>query len=178
MKLRFPKHLIREFAQQYDDELSIRDKIQSDGLEKVIFPAYRNRGYLTKKEFLKVCMWKTPRSKPHCESNEPQFIKEVSSQCLRTKSDQMRIQAWTMLNGVKWPTASVFLCFAFPNRYPIMDVRALWSLGEDVPSKYTYEYWAEYTKVCRTLSKSSGVTMRTLDKALWKYSELHQPKLY
>jgi hypothetical protein len=129
---------------------------------------------LTKPEFLTVCAWKTPRSKPRCESNDENFINEISRLVKTTNCEQLQIELWTLLAGVKWPTASVFLHFAFPNRYPILDFRALWSIGTDVPKQYTFPFWQEYTKFCRALALEAKVDLRTLDRALWKYSKLNQ----
>jgi len=173
MELRFPIAQIRELSDRYVTELGERDRRLTDAITQQVFPSYEQKGYLTKDEFLTVCAWKTPRSQPRCGSNDAGFIREVSSLARMTNSEQMRIQVWTLLAGVKWPTASVFLHFAFPGRYPILDYRALWSLRVDgVP--YTFALWQEYTTFCRALSCRAGVTMRELDQALWKYSELHQ----
>lgn len=174
MKLRFPSSQIRILAARYDTEQGDRDWSLTKAITQDVFPSYRKRGFLTKKEFLTVCAWKTPRSQPRCASNDPTFIKELSALVLTTASERLRIQAWTLLAGVKWPTASVFLHFAFPNEYPIMDFRALWSLRTNVPGQYTFSFWQEYSAFCRVLARKSGVTMRILDQALWKYSEINQ----
>ena len=69
------------------------------------------------------------------------------------------------------PTASTLLYFAEPDRYPILDVRALESLGEQTPrSTYPVAYWLEYLAACRALALRHRVDLRTLDKALWQYS--------
>ena len=176
MKLRFPIEQISKLAGRYEDLAGERDRALVEQITKEVFPAYRRNGYLTKRGFLTVCAWKTPRSKPHCESNDSDLIKEVSAIALTTKSERLKIQAWTLLAGVKWPTASVFLHFAFPQSYPILDFRALWSLKTDVPAQYSFPFWLEYAEFCRSLAKTAGVDMRVLDKALWTYSRLHQPR--
>lgn len=174
MELRFPIDQIQHLSTQYITGLSQRDRSLTEAIAQGVFPSYRRKGFLTKQEFLTVCAWKTPRSKRHCESNDESFVKEISRLAQRTRSEQLRIQVWTLIAGVKWPTASVFVHFAFPNRYPIMDFRALWSVKTDVPNNYDYPFWMEYTRFCRRVSRRAGVTMRVLDQALWKYSDLHQ----
>jgi len=175
MQLRFPPSRIQELSERYIAELRERDRRLTDEITVTVFPSYERRGYLTKDEFLTVCEWKTPRSKRHCASNDASLIQEVSNLVRRTSSEELRIRAWTLLAGVKWPTASVFLHFAFPGRYPILDYRVLWSLCTDVPSKYTFAFWQSYAEFCRALASQTGVSLRMLDQALWKYSELHQP---
>lgn len=177
MKLRFPQTEILTLASRYDNEMGERDRRLTATITKEVFPSYARNGFLNKKEFLTVCAWKTPRSKSRCESNDGELIREVSALALTAKSEQMRIQIWTLLAGVKWPTASVFLHFAFPNQYPILDIRALWSVGTDAPAQYTFPFWSAYVNFCRELSRQANVSMRVLDQALWKYSEIHQKQL-
>ena len=174
MELRFPQSEIRNLATRYVKEMSNTDRHLTEMVTQDIFPSYTRNGFLTKKEFLTVCAWKTPRSKPRCESNEEDLIREVSALAISTESERLRIQIWTLLAGVKWPTASVFLHFAFQDQYPILDFRALWSLKTEVPAQYTFPFWSAYTDFCRTLARKAKVSMRTLDQALWKYSEIHQ----
>jgi len=79
------------------------------------------------------------------------------------------------LNGVDYPVASTILHFAEPDRYMILDFRALWSLGIKQPSYWTFEFWMDFTRRARELAESLGVSIRTLDKALWEYSKRHGP---
>ena len=174
MELRFPIAQIREFSDRYVAELGDRDRRLEDAITHQVFPSYEQKGHLTKEEFLIVCAWKTPRSRPLCAANDVAFIRELSALAKTTHSERMRIQIWTLLAGVKWPTASVFLHFAFPDRYPILDFRALWSLHTDAPRQYTFSFWLSYAEFCRALAGRADVTMRVLDQALWKYSKLHQ----
>jgi hypothetical protein len=167
-RLRFPISKIEYWAKHYDYE--------ANDDEKKIVPiarAVKRRGYLTKKEFLIVCRWKTPRSRPRCRKNSPDFIRDVTKCALSTSVERLRIEVLTRLDGVGWPTASVILHFFHSAPYPIMDFRALWSLNE-VPKGYGFNFWQEYTSYCRGLSKRAGVSMRTLDRALWQFSKENQ----
>jgi hypothetical protein len=80
------------------------------------------------------------------------------------------------LDGVGVPTGSTLLYVAFPNDYPILDVRALESLGAKPRSQYPLAFWLEYLKACREVAKKHGVSVRTLDKALWEYSKERSAK--
>jgi hypothetical protein len=174
VKLRLPATKIETLSKDYENSLNERDHALTKALTDEIFPSYLANRFLTKNEFVTVCSWKTPRSKPLCESNDGELIKEISSIALTTPSEKLKIKIWTLLVGVRWPTASVFLHFAFPDRYPILDFRALWSLGVQVPNQYTFDFWWEYTLHCRSIAKEYGVSMRVLDQALWQYSKLNQ----
>ncbi|MFW6153734.1 MAG: hypothetical protein ACOC95_00790 [Planctomycetota bacterium] len=125
-----------------------------------------------------MCKWKSPRSQSKCRRNKASEIAETTGLALKTQSEHLRIDVLRCLHGVDWPTASVLLHIAHPDPYPILDVRALWSLGLDKkPSYYTFEFWMQYVQICRNLATEYDVDMRTLDRALWQYSKEHQGSL-
>lgn len=146
-----------------------------DRVENVIAPQARARGFYTKPEFLELCRWKTPRSKPRVESNPDGFIEEVTRTALSTPDERLRIEVLTLLEGVRWPTASALLHFGHSDPYPILDYRALFSLGLDASQiRDNFAFWWEYTRFCRQLAEKAGCSMRELDRALWQYSKENQ----
>jgi hypothetical protein len=168
--LRYNLSEIRTWANLYPVEDDKR-------VEKTIAPLVRKRHYFEKEEFVELCRWKTHRSRRLVQSNTEDFIKEVTHTALTTRSERLRIEVLTLLNGVSWPTASVLLHFGYDNLYPILDFRALWSLGVDATKvNYNFDFWWEYTQFCRNLSTAVGVSMRVLDRALWQYSDAKQGK--
>ncbi len=133
--------------------------------------AARARGFYTRAQFLTVCAWKTPRSRPLVAANAETAVRAATRAALAPAGERERIEALLALAGVGVPTASTLLHFAEPDRYPILDVRALESLGETVArSTYPVAYWLEYVAACRALARRHGVGLRTLDKALWQHS--------
>jgi hypothetical protein len=167
--LRFALHEISHWASRYP--------VESDAdIELVIAPKVCSRGYFTRQEFLAMCHWKTPRSRSLVESNPAEFIESVTGMATTTGNERLRIEVLTLLRGVRWPTASVLLHFGHPEPYPILDFRALWSLGVEEPPVYEFSFWWEYTRFCRSLAEDAGVSMRTLDRALWAYSKKNQGK--
>jgi hypothetical protein len=140
-----------------------------------IAPKAKQNGFLDKKDFLKVCEWKTDRSKSRCDKNTDDNIREITSIAFSTPNERLRIESLTLLDGVKWPTASVFLHFFHSEKYPILDIRALFTLGIDltkVKLQYNFNFWKEYVAECRRLSEKANLDMRTLDRALWSYRPL------
>jgi len=136
----------------------------------------RSRGYLSRDEFLEIAEWKSPRPRKHYRANQSAFVEEISRLAFASStSPRVAIGLLMILEGVNWPTASVLLHFCHTEPYPILDFRALWSLSIPVPKKYTFELWDEYCAFARRMAREAGVDMRTLDRALWKYSEIHQP---
>jgi hypothetical protein len=131
----------------------------------------RNRGHVSRAEFLAICAVKSPRTKPRCSSNATELIEEATRISFTSSNDEMRIRSLMILAGVSWPTASFILHFCHPGKYPILDFRALWSLSVDKPPIYTYHFWMQYVEFCRALAERHGMSMRDLDAALWQYSK-------
>ena len=99
------------------------------------------------------------------------------------RRDDLRLRLLTLLKGVEVPVASTILHFAFPERYAIMDVRAVTTLthlglwkGPDPAQPgftgFSVEHWQAYSGLMRDHAKRLGVSLRELDKALWKYDEV------
>jgi hypothetical protein len=132
--------------------------------------AARARGFYTRPEFITVCRGKTARSQARVAANSSAAVRKATATAFGTKDLAEQVAALLRLNGVGMPTASVLLHFAFPDRFPILDVRALESLGV-ARSSYTPAFWARYVEACRALAADEGVSLRTLDKALWQYSK-------
>ena len=167
MKIRFKKEELIHFANRFG--------YQNDDILFEISKSAKEKKYLTREEFITVCSWKTPRSKPKVASNHKDYIEEITRISFTTKSDQLRIEILTLLNGVGWPTASTILHFCHPNEFPIIDFRALYSLGYDtIPNKYDYQFWKAYTNYCRKLSSKLNLDLRTIDRGLWQYSKENQ----
>ena len=118
-----------------------------------------------------MCAWKTVRSRPKVATNPEAAIVDATGRALAAGDEATRIAALLELEGVGVPTASTLLYFAFPDDYPILDVRALESLGVKPRSQYPVSFWLEYLGACREIAHRAAVSIRTLDKALWQYSK-------
>ena len=136
----------------------------------------RTRGYLTRAEFLALCAWKTPRSRGLCSANTSWRVRRSTGAALAAVDEADRIGALLGLDGVGMPTASVILHFVHAEPYPVLDVRALWSVGVDNSStiSHTIDLWFAYTRVCRELASATNLSMRAVDRALWQYSKENQ----
>jgi len=162
--LQFDPQLFEEYASRYSDD---------DGaIEQVVAPRTKEQGHMAMEDFLTLCHWKSPRARKHYQSNSADWVAEATRIALTTEHEELRIGVLTLLSGVQVPTASAFLHFCHSDPYPILDVRALWSLGVEQSSpSYSFEFWWKYVETCRELARVHGVSMRTLDRALWQYSK-------
>jgi hypothetical protein len=166
-RLRFPASHVARWAERYS-------YAEDDGLREVIRPAVRARGYLRRAEFLRVCEWKTPRTRPRCAGNDEFGIQTITRAAFATSDESLKMDLLRTLDGVSWPTASTLLHFCDRRPYPILDYRALWSLGHPQPPHYTMDFWLEYLAFTRALAKRLRIDIRTLDRALWQYSKARQ----
>lgn len=164
-RLRFHESQIAYWAE--------RNRYPLDGVMRIA-QAARARGYLKRDEFLKLCRWKTSRSARLCRRNRESLVREVTRRAFATRDEELKIRELLSLSGVGWPTASVILHFCDRAPYPLLDYRAIWSLGIAKPPSYTFRFWIKYTRFMRNLADRTQLDLRTLDRALWQYSRERQ----
>jgi hypothetical protein len=160
-----------QFSPEEIEPLAVRFGYTDDAACMGAGAAARARGHYTREEFLTVCEWKTSRSRSKVARNDAAAVEEATHRALASADERERMEALTALEGVGVPTASTLLHFAFPDDYPILDVRALESLGQRSRTAYPVEYWLRYLDACQELALRYGVSIRTLDKALWQKSK-------
>jgi len=99
--------------------------------------------------------------------NNANDVAALTRRALSVTGEAHKMEILTSMRGVSWPTASVLLHVGTGYQYPILDIRALWSLGYEATPAYTLNFWLEYTSFCRDTANRNGITLRTLDRALW-----------
>ena len=165
-RLRIPPNELRKYSQRYD--------YGADPKLSHLEEAAKKQSYLTRAQLHELALWKSRRRADLVLANDETFVREVTSFAFSAEHEYSRIAPLTLLKGVQFPTASVVLHFCVDRSYPILDFRAIWSLGMDQPPFYTPEYWCAYTALCRSISAQYALTVRELDMALWQYSREHQ----
>jgi hypothetical protein len=84
-KLRFPQDQVTHWAERYPS-------VADDGaLRRRLRPVVRARGYLTRDEFLEICRWKSPRSKPRCAGNDDFTVRTVTRAAFGTTDESLKI---------------------------------------------------------------------------------------
>jgi hypothetical protein len=167
-RLRFPEADVAKWATRFVDNGS------DDHIVDKIRPLVLAHGHLTRPNFLKICAWKSARTQPNCRRNSAHRIETLTCAAFATPDEALKINLLRLLDGVEWPTASTILHFCDARPYPILDYRALWSLGVvDLPS-YSMEFWLTYLAFTRDLAIRLCLPIRTVDKALWQYSKERQ----
>lgn len=136
----------------------------------------RRRGYLTKREFLQICRWKSPRTIRRCESNSHHRIRRQSATALTSGSERTRFEALTELHGVGAPTASAILTLTNPRRYGVLDIR-VWQLLHELGSVtakpggvgFAFDDWQRYLTILRDHAKSLGVPVRSVEYSMFLF---------
>ena len=136
-------------------------------LFKEIGPKAKKRGYLTKKEFLAICLWKTSRPKKrYLENKELQIIK-ITTSAFSENNEESKIKKLCELRGVAIPVASAILTVVDPKVYGIIDIRCMQELG----MKHSYpsiKDWIEYIGILRQLKKQFNLgAVRDIEMALF-----------
>jgi hypothetical protein len=152
----------RDHAGEDDDLVARRRRIRREGRMQLA-------------DLCAVCEWKAIRAAGHARKNTNTEVEEITALALDARSERVRVEVLQVLHGVSYPTASVILHFYHKDTYPILDIRALWSMGIPQPSQYTFGFWWHYVAACRKIlgqarRRFPTLTMRELDRALWQYS--------
>ena len=171
MKLPFTtKEDIYDWAKRYTD--------RQTGAQRRVEQYLRNlkdtvqaRGYLLYNELYDLVYWKLKRSR-WIDKNPESFVKEVTGEAFRLDDDWKKLNELTALKGVGRSVASAILHLYDRGKYPILDQHALRSVGICEKHVYgpKYPFWQEYVDLCCAKADLYNVSMRTLDRALWKYS--------
>ena len=131
------------------------------------------QGYLCHSELWDMAKWKHHFTPSKIDKNCPGYIKEITGEAFRLDDDWEKIKKLEKIYGVAESVASVILHFYDRKKYPILDHHALRSVGikEEYVHGPKYPFWQEYVNFCREKAECYDVSMRTLDRALWKFSE-------
>ena len=172
MRLRFCESEIDYWAERYTECQTPRGQAREQeviGLRDGI----QRRGDLTKDELHKVAYWKTRNIFGRADltlENPDNLITEITRQAFTSTDDEGKLRSLTQLQGVREPTASAILHLYDKRKYPILDIHALWSVGLEWERRSSYPFWLEYVAFCRDIANRNSIKMRTLDRALWRYS--------
>jgi hypothetical protein len=178
--LRIDERFVRTWSVRYLEEMSRDEWAQEEQLFRKIGPVVRAQGYFTRKQFLHVGEWKSPRSKGLHARNTDATVREVTTLALGSSVEE-RLTTLSALQGVQDAVASALLTVWNPDAYTVTDWRAIATLERAGKFRATggRAPYGLYLAVCRSIADgldiASGDTsrLRQLDRALWKYSQAH-----
>lgn len=173
---------IIDWAAHYIQDLSKKDRCQEqtviDIKEKVKSRQTSETpgGYLLTAELKEMGHWKHYTLLSKMDKNPPGHIEKITAEAFSPDDDWEKLKKlisyYGGLHGVRESVASVILHLYDPKKYPILDKHALRSIGIDCNKvEYDEKFWQEYVNFCRAEAERYDVSMRTLDRALYKYSQ-------
>jgi len=172
MKLRFCKSKIDYWANRYTEFQRLAGRERENQVIELRCNI-QQRGYLTRSELYKVAYWKTRNIFGRADltlNNSENFIQEVTTQAFTSTDHWEKLTSLTRLEGIQEPTASAILHLYDKKQYPILDIHALWSVGLEWRRRTSYPFWPDYVEFCRGIASCKNVSMRSLDRALWRFS--------
>lgn len=162
MHIPLTKEQIDYYANRYEDLEGDRQ------IELSLAPAIE-RGYVTKAELIVLVRWKAARVVWHAERNSDADVREITQASFGASSSLVRLKFLTILHGFSWAMASALLHFIFPKECPVLDFRAMNTVGGPPRNYEKDEVWEEYAALCCKTAKDYGISLRKLDRALWQY---------
>ncbi len=152
-------------------------------LEKAAFEAgesIRNGDY-TLANLEAIVRWKSERAVHVLIGNSNEKIRRVLGVAANPEATtETAMRALLELNGVDIPLGSAILAAIYPERYTVLDFRALEALGH---ARHDVRFYEEYLAFCKRLADSNIVKaqsdlpaptpLRTLDRALWEWTQSH-----
>ncbi len=164
---------VRALARAFDRADAAGAGARQERAVKTRLHRRRRRGpmYLTRADLVWLGEWKTPRIRPQIARNTPAGVRGLTAAAFLIRDEARRMRLLLGLPGVGVAVASVALHFAEPIRYPVYDVRVLAALRRlGIRGRFppTAAGWTRYVRCLRRLARRYRVSLRTLDKALWR----------
>ena len=125
-----------------------------------------------------IVRWKSERVVHYLIGNSNEKIQRaLATAAAPEATTEAAVKALLELHGVDLPVASAILAAIYPERYTVLDFRALEALGH---SRHDVHFYEEYLAFCKRLAESNIVKpqdqlpaptpLRALDRALWEWS--------
>jgi hypothetical protein len=129
-------------------------------------------GDFSRIHFNEIFRWKTKnRGKSRPKQNSDEEIAEALRVSTILQSPKLAIALLCGLTGVAIPVASSIMTAIYPERFTIIDFRALEALDAEPERSGSLSYYECYLTFCTKLAKDWEISLRELDRALWMWSK-------
>lgn len=173
-----PYHFALQFGLSEIDGLVAR-RLMTVAEEKAMEAGRRIAGGNYSRENLRVIVdWKMegPRLRrviSFLDKNKDAKITDALCFAVAAPDERSAVVALDRLDGVGVPVASAILTTINPEKYTIIDVYALKSLGVRNAPTGSVDYYLAYLRECRELAHQFNISLRKLDHALWQWGYDH-----
>ena len=132
-----------------------------------------------------IVRWKSERMVHYLIGNSNESIRHVLCVAASPSASlEDAVNALTSLHGIDIGIASAVMSAIFPERYAVLDYRALEALGH---ARHDVRFYTEYNNALRHLAECAIVQAQTglpaptalhaLERALWQWSRTHAESL-
>jgi len=170
---------LQELAEQYWEKTGEKEH----ALEKAAFEAGAaiRKGDHSLVNLEAIVRWKSERVVHYLIGNSEEKIRKVLAVAASpASSTRDAVDALTSLRGIDISVASAILSAIHPDRYAVLDVRALEALGH---ARHDVDFYEKYLTFCRQLAGSGAIRpqgdlpgptpLHALERALWEWSRTH-----
>jgi hypothetical protein len=167
---------LQQLAEQYWQKSGENEQ----QLERAAFEAGESirNGEFTLANLETIVRWKSERVVHYLIANsEAQIRKVLAVAASPETSTRGAINALTELRGIDLPIASAILATIAPERYTVLDFRALEALGH---ARHDVEFYVEFVAFCKHLADCGVVqpqpglpgptALHALERSLWEWS--------
>jgi hypothetical protein len=110
----------------------------------------------------------------YLDQNTDTDLHHALRSAIEADTERSAIEILDRLHGVGVPVASAILTTVNPEKYTIIDIYALKSLGVTDGPTNKVDYYLAYLRKCRQLAQQFQIALRTLDHALWQWGYEHR----
>lgn len=174
---------LQQLADEYWQEAGERER----ELEAAAYEAGEaiRKGEYTLNNVETIVRWKSERMVHYLIGNSSEAIRSALAVAASPESStEKAVNALISLRGVDINIASAILSAIHPERYAVLDYRALEALGH---ARHDVRFYTEYNETLRHLAECAIVkpqdglpaptALHALERALWKWSRAHVEEL-
>ncbi|HYK82091.1 MAG TPA: hypothetical protein VEU55_03025 [Gemmatimonadales bacterium] len=154
---------IPKLAAEYMSKWADRDRKMEDAGRRIA------SGDVTRANLEDIYRWKSARRIGLLRTNTDADIEQALKAAIGAEDVKVAVQSLTSLAGVGVKMASAILTAVDPERYTVLDVRALEAFG--LKDSDDVGLYVLYLEACRTMAKQYEVTLRDFDRANWQWSK-------
>jgi hypothetical protein len=167
---------LQQFADKYWEKAGEREKqLETEAYEA---GASIRKGDYSLVNLEAIVRWKSERVVHYLIGNSEEKIRRVLAIAASPDSSlRDAVESLTQLRGIDLPIASAILAAIYPERYTVLDFRALEALGH---ARHNVDFYAEYVGFCKHLADCGIVKpqdnlpgpspLHALERALWEWS--------
>lgn len=162
-QLQYDPANIKKLAEKYMAISGEDDRRMEDAGKRI------TRGDFSRSNLEIICGWKSHRRVRLLDNNTDAEIERALKGAIGAAGVKDAVCSLEALAGVGVKMASAILTAINPDRYTVLDYRALEALG--VEDSDNLDLYVLYVEACKNMAKQHGVTLRTFDRANWQWSK-------